>query len=95
MPLCYDNKARNLQDVSPSIPIDNIRDRYVLVFHLTSLQDATENCPYPELVGEPLRLELYFTVLLEHVNELIVLAERMSSVAVDKRGVNGKSIWNA
>ena len=36
------------------------------------MQDATENCHYPELVGEPLRLELNFTFPLEHVTELIV-----------------------
>ena len=48
------------------------------------MQDATENCPYPELVGEPLRLELIFTNPLENVTELIVLGERMSSVAFDK-----------
>ena len=77
-------KAMNFQDDIPSIPIDNFKDHYVLVFDLTSMQDATENCHYPELVGEPLRLELNFTFPLEHVTELIVLGERMSSVAVDK-----------
>ena len=82
-------KAMNFQDDIPSIPIDNFKDHYVLVFDLTSMQDATENCHYPELVGEPLRLELNFTFPLEHVTELIVLGERMSSVAVDKFGVVG------
>ena len=48
------------------------------------MQDATEDCHYQEVVGEPLRLELNFTFLLENVTELIVLGERMSSVAVDK-----------
>ena len=60
------------------------------MFDLTLMQDATENCHYPELVGEPLRLELNFTLPLEHVTELIVLGERMSSVAVEKIGVVGK-----
>ena len=83
-------KAMNFQDDIPSIPIDNLKDHYVLVFDLTSMQDATENCRYPELVGEPLRLELNFTFPLEHVTELIVLGERMSSVAVDKFSVIGK-----
>ena len=85
-------KAMNFQNDIPSIPIDNFKDHYVLVFDLTSMQDVTENCHYPELVGEPLRLELNFTFLLEHVTELIVLGERMSSVAVDKFGVVGKNI---
>ena len=48
------------------------------------MQDATANCHHPELVGEPLRLELNFTHPLENVTELIVLGEQMSSVAVDK-----------
>ena len=85
-------KAMNFQDDISSIPIDFFKDHYVLVFYLTSMQDATENCHYPELVGEQLRLELNFTCLLEHVNELIVMGEPMSSVAVDKFGVVGKNI---
>ena len=85
-------KAMNFQDNIPSISIDNFKHRYVLVFNLTSMQEATENFLHPELVGEPLRLELNFTLPLEHVTELIVLGERMSSVAVDKFGVVGKNI---
>ena len=85
-------KAMNFQDDIPSIPIDDFKDHYVLVFDLTSMQDATENCHYPELVGEPLRLELNFTKPLENVTELIVLGERMSSVAVDKFGVVRKNV---
>ena len=85
-------KAVNFQDDLPSIPIDDSKDQYMLVFDLTSMQDATENCHYPELVGEPLRLQLNFTNPLENVTELIVLGERMSSVAVDKFGVVGKNV---
>ena len=83
-------KAMNFQDEIPSFPIDNFIDHYVLVFDLTSMQDATENYHYPVIVGEPLRLELNFTYPLEHVTELIVLGERMSSVAADMFGVVGK-----
>ena len=36
-------KAMNFQDDIPSIPIDDFKDHYVLVFDLTSMQDATEN----------------------------------------------------
>ena len=85
-------KAMNFQDDFPSIPIDDFKDHYVLVFNLTSMEDATENCHYPELVGEPLRLELNFTNPLENVTELIVLGERMSSVAVDKFAVVRKNV---
>ena len=82
----------NFQDDIPSIPTGDFKDHYVLVFDLTSLQDATANCHYPELVGKPLRLELIFTQPLENVTELIVLGERMSSVAVDKFGVVRKNV---
>ena len=85
-------KAMNLQDDIRSIPIDDFKDHYVPVFDLTSMQDATENFHYPELVGEPLRLELNFIQLLENFTELIVLGEQMSSVAVDKIGVVGKNV---
>ena len=85
-------KAMNFQDDIPSIPSDDFKDHYVLVFDLTSMQDVTQNCHYPELVGEPLRLELNFTNPLENVTELIVLGERMSSVAVDKFSVVEKNV---
>ena len=85
-------RAMNFQDDIPSIPVDNFKDHYVLVFGLTSMQDATEHCHYPELIGEPLRLELYFISPLENVTEVIVLGERMSSDAVDKFGVVGKNL---
>ena len=68
-------KAMNFQDDIPSIPLDDFKDHYVLVFDLTSMQDATENCHYPEFVGEPLRLELNFNNPLENVTELIVLGD--------------------
>ena len=77
--------------ISP-IQIGNFKDNYVPVFDLTSMQDATEFCDYPELVGEQLGLELTFNFPLEHVFELILLGEQMSSVTVDKVDVVGKNI---
>ena len=85
-------KAMNFQDDIPSIPIDDFKDHYVLVFEFTSIQDAHEIFHCPEIVGEPLGLELIFSQSLENVAELIVLGERMSSVAVDKFGVVGKNV---
>ena len=60
----------NFQDAIPAIPNYNFKDHYVLVFDSTSMQDATENCHYPELVGEPLRPELNFIFPSEHNTEL-------------------------
>ena len=92
--LCYDNENNKDQVDIPSFSFDNLKDLYVLVFDLVSLEYAAKNCHYPELVGEPLRLELNFIFPLEHVTELIVLGERMSLVAVDKFGVVGKNMIN-
>ena len=85
-------KAMNFQNDIPSISVDNFKHHYVLVFDLTLVQDATERCHYPELIGEPLRLELYFSSPLENVTEIIVLGERMSFLAVDNFGVVGKNL---
>ena len=48
----------NFQDDFPSVPFDNFNDHYVLIFDVTSMHDATESGHYPEVAGEPLRLEL-------------------------------------
>ena len=66
-------KAMTFQDDIQSIPVDNFKDHYVLVFDLTSMQDATEHCHYPELIREPMKLELSFSSPLENVTEVIVL----------------------
>ena len=85
-------EAMIFQDDIRSLFVDIFENHSVLVFKLTPLQDGTENCHYPELVGEPLRRELNFTLPLEHVTELIVLGQQMSLVVVDKLGVAGKII---
>ena len=85
-------KAMNFQDKIPSIPVENFKDHYVLVFDLTSMQDATEHCHYLQLIGEPLRLELYFSSSLENATKVFVLDERFSSVAVEKFVVVGKKL---
>ena len=62
----------NDQDDIPSTLIDSSKEHYVLLFELTSLQDATEKCRYSEVVGESLRLKLNFTFPLENVIELVL-----------------------
>ena len=45
------------------------------MFDLTSMENATEGCDCPKLVGDPLRLVLNLIFPLEHVSELIVLGD--------------------
>ena len=80
-------KAMKFQDAIQSIAVDSFKDHYVLVFDLTSMQDVTEYCHYPKLIGEPLGLELYFSSPLENVTEVFVLGERMPCVAESLRWI--------
>ena len=75
-------KEMNFQDDVPSIPIDDFKNQYVVVFDLTWRQDANKNCHYPEAIAEAIRLELNFSHLLQNFTEPIVLGERMWSVVV-------------
>ena len=66
----------NFQDDISSFPFDNFEGQYVLVFvvfDLNSINDVSETCLDPELVREPLKLELHFSFSPEHLTELIVL----------------------
>ena len=47
-------------------------------------------CHSVNFCGEPPMLELHINFPLEHVTELSVLEERMSSVAIDRFGIVGK-----
>ena len=55
------------------------------------MQDAIENCHYPEPIGEPVRLELNFSHPLENFTELIVLGERIWLVVVDNLVLLGRT----
>ena len=53
-------KAMQLNENFPALPMEVFQNHYILVFDLTSLQDAAEHLHYPELSGESLRLEMFF-----------------------------------
>ena len=72
------------QDGITSIVIDSFENHYVLMFDLTSMRDATENCYYSELAEEPVRLQLSFNFRVQHVSVLIVSRDRIWSFAVYK-----------
>ena len=73
-------KARQFNKVFPTLPMEYFQNHYILVFDLTSKQDAAEQLHYPELSGESLGLETFLQFPLEQITEVIVLEERLSNV---------------
>ena len=85
-------KAMNFDEEFPAFPNNLFQSHYLLVFDLTSLQDAGKNFHYPELSGESMLLEMFFDLALRNVTELIVLGERMSTVKIDQFGTVAKNV---
>ena len=85
-------KAMQFSEDFPALPMEDFQNHYIIVFDLTSLQDAAEQLHYPELTGESLRLELFFEFPLEQVTEVIVLGERLSNIQIDKFGKIAKNV---
>ena len=82
----------NFNEEIPALPNHQFQKHYILVFDLTSLQDAGENVHYLELSGESIRLEMFFDRSLRNVTEIIVLGERMSTVKIDQFGTVAKNV---
>ena len=68
-------KAMNFQDDIPPFLKGCCRLHRVLVYDLTSTQDATENWHYQQLVGELLRLELIYTFPVPSVKKFVVVGK--------------------
>ena len=85
-------KAMSFNEELPALPHYPFQNHYVLVFDLTSLQDAGENIHYPELSGESIQLEMFFDRPLRSLTELIVLGEKMSTVKIDQFGTVAKNV---
>ena len=66
-------KAKQSNKDFPALPMEDFRNHYILVFDLTSLQDAAEQLHYPEFSGESLRIEMFSQFPLEQITEVIVL----------------------
>ena len=66
--------------------MEGFQNHFILVFDLTSIEDAAQQLHYPELSGERLRLKIFFQFPLEQVTELIVLGDRLSNIQIVKFG---------
>ena len=52
-------KTVHFNEVFPPLPKEHFQNHYILVFDMTSLQDAAEQLHYPEFSGQSLRLEVF------------------------------------
>ena len=52
-------KAEQFNEDFPALPLEDFQNHDILVFDLTSVQDAAEQLHYPELIGESFRLEMF------------------------------------
>ena len=73
-------KAMNFNEEIPALPNNLFQNQNVLVFDLTSLQDAGENIHYLEPSGESIQLEIFSDHQLTSVTELIVLGEKIDQL---------------
>ena len=85
-------KSMKFNDEMPALRLDQYEDHFIMVFDLTSLQDAGDHVYYPEVIGGSLRLEMYFDKSLDEATEVILLGERLSTIYIDK---NGSVVKNA
>lgn len=84
-------KAMKLNEETPTLPFTDYDNHFIMVFDLTSLQDAGDQIYYPEVIGGSLRLELYFDKALEKATEIIVEGERLSTIHIDRTGTVAKN----
>ena len=84
----YSNTVENLNIKSDGngIPVDHYKDHFIMVFDLTPTREADSDVYFPDLVGEPLRIELYFTEALTNAIEVVFLGEKLTSVLINKEG---------
>ena len=67
----------------PPLPMKDFQNHYILVFDLTSLQDAAEQLHYAELCRESLRLESFFQFPLDKITAVTVSGEILSNIQTD------------
>ena len=75
-----------------SVPISDFNNHFVLVFDLTSTQEASQQLTvFPELTGAALNLSLEFVTQLANVIEIFVIGERFTTVFLDQFGKASKN----
>ena len=79
-----------------SVPLSDFDDHFVLVFDLTSTQEASQQLTvFPELTGAALNLSVEFGRALTDVVEIFVIAERFTTIFLEHSGrVSKNTLFN-
>ena len=75
--------ALSFTDQSHGIELLNYDDHFVMVFDLTSTQEASHDFIHPELTKTSLAVELQFGTQLTNAVEILFLGERSSTIYID------------
>ena len=65
------------------IPLSEFANHYIMVFYLTSTQEATHDFIHPELTNSSLSVELKFDAALARNVEIFFLGEKASTIYID------------
>ena len=65
------------------IPLTNFPNHYIMVFDLTSTQEATHDFIHPELTNSSISVELKFDADLAANTEILFLGEKASTIYID------------
>ena len=65
------------------ITLSEFANSYIMVFDLTSTQEATHDFIHPELTNSSLSVELKFDAALAHNVEIFFLEEKSSAIYID------------
>ena len=65
------------------IPLADFPNHYIMVFDLTSTQEATHDFIHPELTNSTITIELKFEKQLTDNVEIICLGEKSSTIYID------------
>ena len=76
----------NLTSDGNGITLEDFPNHYMLVFDLTSAREANSEVYLPDLAGEPLRVEMNFSLALTDAFEIFLMSEKISAVLVDSEG---------
>ena len=74
------------------IPLSEFSNHFIMVFDLTSTQEATHVFNYPELTNSSISVQLKFDTALTNNVEVFLLGEKSSTVYIDSASNVSKNI---